>query len=171
METPAGEEIKGKVKDRKIRLLVATDAACPVTARSTIMRATAEGFLVGKLLPVMSEEPHKLIALVRMTARRTLAPHLERTAKEYQPAIGTFRAVSIQPMKHTSNREEWEIGGVSILQQVIESGVNVTVGDHRLDNVTRRKSLVPSSMGLGNLAQELRGYRRRNQPRFFEVTV
>jgi hypothetical protein len=40
-------------------------------------------FLYGKLVPVVPEELYKLVALVRMTARRTLAPYVERTAKEY----------------------------------------------------------------------------------------
>ena len=53
-----------------------------------------------------------------------------------------------------------------MLQQVIESSVNVTVGDHGLCNVNGRKSLAPGAMG--DLTQEFRGYGRRNPPPFFE---
>src|SRR5262249_28286625 len=101
----------------------------------------------------MAEELHKLIALVRMTARRTLAPHLERTAKEYQPPIGRFRALPIHPMKHTSDREERKRGGVVLLQQGIESAVNVTMPDPGRDNANGRKLLAPAAKGLGDLTQ------------------
>jgi hypothetical protein len=67
--------------------------------------------------------------------------------------FGTFRATPIQPMKHTSDREEWKRGGIVVLLQIIESGVNVTVGDHGLDNVNGSKSMAPGAMGLRDLTQ------------------
>jgi hypothetical protein len=117
----------------------------------------------------MPEESHKLTALVMMTATSTLAPHFDRTTEKHHPASGAFGVVRVEFVKDTSNRGEWEKSGVVIAHQVVDGGVNMTVGKHDLDNVDGGKSLARlPTPGEWDVSQHFRRHRRRNLTRFIE---
>jgi hypothetical protein len=48
--------------------------------------------------------------------------------KEHHPPCGIFRTVGIKSLKNTSDREEWKRGSVTVLEQVVERGINMTMG-------------------------------------------
>jgi hypothetical protein len=48
--------------------------------------------------------------------------------EEHHPPCGIFRTVGIESLKNTSDREEWKRGSVTVLEQVVERGVNMTMG-------------------------------------------
>ncbi len=65
-----------------------------------------------ELSPEMPEERYEMTDLVMMTTRRALTPHFDSTAEKHHPASGVFGAVRIELLKHTSDRQEWERGGI-----------------------------------------------------------
>jgi hypothetical protein len=48
--------------------------------------------------------------------------------EEHHPPCGTLRTVGIEALKNASDREEWKRGSVTVVEQVVERGVNMTVG-------------------------------------------
>jgi hypothetical protein len=48
-------------------------------------------------------------------------------AEEPYPACGRFWVVRIEPVKHSTDREEWKRFGIILANHVVESIVNVTV--------------------------------------------
>ena len=91
--------------------------------------------------------------------------------EEHHPAIGRFRVLRIEPVKHSTDREEWKRFGIVLVNHVVERGVRMTVGQHRLDNlngVKRRKSSRPFTLGGRDPSQQFRRYRCHNSARFVE---
>jgi hypothetical protein len=130
-----------------------------------------ESFLWWELFPEMPEKLNKVTALVMITTRRTPTPYLDSTAKKLHPSSGTFGIVRIEWVKNTTDREEWKRGVVLVVQHEVESGVNVTMGQHDLDNVDRCKSFVPAMPGDRDFCHQFRGYRRRDPACFFKEVL
>src|ERR1700761_8334055 len=119
----------------------------------------------------MPENPYEMTSLVvvKRLTRRTRAPRIDRTAEKHHPASGTIRDVRIESVKHTADRAERKRGGVVIVHQVVESGINMTVGEHGLDNVDGEKSFArPGMPGERDVRQHFRRYRRRDPAGFIK---
>jgi hypothetical protein len=78
---------------------------------------------------------------VWMTIRRILNPGVNRASKKRHAASGDMRAIRIELMKHIAHPKKRERGWVIVVSKIVESGVQVTVRKHDLNNPVASESL------------------------------